>query len=179
MVVNAQNRIRVDLGAVRDFVRRVRGILRFGTRDFNVCFVDDERIEGLNGRYRHKAKPTDVLSFAWKGAAAPAGARLDGGRDRRHSQSGKSRPLESRYRKEFAGFLGDVVISAETARRNARRAGHSTAQEIRWLILHGVLHLLGYDHESDAGEMRGIESSLRKRLESRKRRVLRPMRQAR
>ena len=65
---------------------------------------------------------------------------------------------------EFAGFLGDVVISVETARRNARREGHSTANEIRWLILHGVLHLLGYDHETDRGEMTALEISLRARL---------------
>jgi probable rRNA maturation factor len=65
---------------------------------------------------------------------------------------------------EFAGFLGDVVISAEMAGRNARSAGHSTRHEIRWLILHGVLHLLGYDHETDDGEMTRLELSLRDRL---------------
>jgi probable rRNA maturation factor len=56
------------------------------------------------------------------------------------------------------------VISAETARRNARAATHSTAREIRWLILHGVLHLLGYDHETDRGEMAAFELALRERL---------------
>jgi probable rRNA maturation factor len=61
-------------------------------------------------------------------------------------------------------YLGDIAISAETARRNARRLGRSVPDELRILILHGVLHLLGYDHEADAGEMDRVESRLRKRL---------------
>ena len=56
------------------------------------------------------------------------------------------------------------MISAETARRNAAAAGHSTWTEIRWLILHGALHLLGYDHATDDGEMTALELSLRGRL---------------
>ena len=61
-------------------------------------------------------------------------------------------------------FLGDVVISVETARRNAAAEGHSTLDEIRWLILHGVLHMLGYDHEHDRGEMVALELALREQL---------------
>ena len=61
-------------------------------------------------------------------------------------------------------FLGDIVISVETARRNARGEGHATLMEIRWLILHGVLHLLGYDHEVDDGEMTALELRLREQL---------------
>jgi rRNA maturation RNase YbeY len=65
---------------------------------------------------------------------------------------------------EFKNFLGDIVISVDTAKRNARKEGHSTLNEIRWLILHGVLHLLGYDHERDHGEMTRLEHALRRRL---------------
>ena len=158
MVVNQQRRIAVDLDEVRGFVRSVKGALKLGRREFNVCFVDDARIADLNARYRRKPKPTDVLSFPWNGAVAPL-------YDRRQLESNHSRLIEPRGSREFAGFLGDVVISAETARRNACRAGHSTAREIRWLILHGVLHLLGYDHEADAGKMTALEYSLRERLE--------------
>ena len=119
-------------------------MLRLGKRKFNVCFVDDRAIKRLNAAYRRKPKPTDVLSFPWQGTngVRPAGAAAD----------------------EFAGFLGDIVISVETARRNARREGHSTANEIRWLILHGVIHLLGYDHETDHGEMVALELAMRERL---------------
>jgi probable rRNA maturation factor len=62
------------------------------------------------------------------------------------------------------GFAGDIAISVEIAVRNARFLGHSVSDEIRILILHGVLHLAGYDHESDHGEMARREQLMRKRL---------------
>ena len=62
------------------------------------------------------------------------------------------------------GLAGDVAISAEIARQNARRLGHSAAEEIRILVLHGMLHLAGYDHELDNGEMEREEARLRKSL---------------
>jgi probable rRNA maturation factor len=61
-------------------------------------------------------------------------------------------------------FAGDVAISAEIAARNARRLGHTAAEEIRILTLHGLLHLAGYDHERDGGEMERKEARLRKSL---------------
>lgn len=142
MVLNRQARIAVDLGGVRVFVRRLQSVLRLAGRDFNVCFVDDREIERLNATYRGIRRPTDVLSFPW--SKGRPGAVAGGG--------------------ELRGFLGEVVISAQTARRNARREGHSTANELRWLVLHGVLHLLGYDHETDQGEMTALELALRDRL---------------
>lgn len=162
IVLNLQRRFAVDLSDARAFVRRLRGALDLGQGSFNVCFVDDERMTELNARFRRKARPTDVLSFPW--AVAPGGASHGIGADRRQLKSKNSRLKEPRYSREFARVLGDVVISVETARRNARTAGHSTAQEIRLLILHGLLHLLGYDHETDQGEMTAVESSLRERL---------------
>jgi probable rRNA maturation factor len=142
VVLNHQKRVAVNCSRTRAFLGRLRKVVRLGRRDFNVCFVDDGAIAKLNARYRGKSQPTDVLSFPWANGGAGNGIRGN----------------------EFARFLGDVVISAETARRNARRQGHSTANEIRWLILHGVLHLLGYDHETDDGEMTALEHSLRERL---------------
>ena len=142
MILNRQDRVGVDVASARLFASRLRKALRLGRRDFNVCFVDDRAILRLNAEYRGKRKATDVLSFPWQGGNGARGAAAS----------------------EFAGFLGDIVIAVATARRNARREGHSTANEIRWLILHGVLHLLGYDHETDRGEMTALELTLRERL---------------
>jgi probable rRNA maturation factor len=64
----------------------------------------------------------------------------------------------------ITNFLGDVVISVDTARRNAAEEGHAARNEFCWLILHGVLHLLGYDHEQDYGEMTRLEWELREAL---------------
>jgi probable rRNA maturation factor len=62
------------------------------------------------------------------------------------------------------GFSGDIAVSLDIAARNARELGHSVAEEIRILILHGILHLAGYDHENDLGEMEGKETVLRRKL---------------
>ena len=64
---------------------------------------------------------------------------------------------------EARGFMGDIVIAAGIARRQARDAGHAITTEIRVLALHGLLHLLGYDHESDDGKMARVEARLRKK----------------
>ena len=63
-----------------------------------------------------------------------------------------------------SGFLGDIVISVPYARRQAKRRGEPAAREIDRLLLHGYLHLLGYDHETDEGEMDALEGRLRKRF---------------
>jgi rRNA maturation RNase YbeY len=138
-------RRKLDLADLRSYVRRVRKLLKTGRRDFNVCFVDDDEIRRLNSLYRGKTGPTDVLSFPWQAEEGGEWEPLTGG--------------------EFSNFLGDIVISVDTASLNARLEGHSTQTEIRWLILHGALHLLGYDHEKDQGDMTALELSLRERLD--------------
>ncbi len=94
--------------------------------------TSDRRIRGLNRTWRGQDKATDVLSF-------PAG-----------DDPGP------------APHLGDIVISRETAAHQARHEGHSLATELRVLALHGLLHLLGYDHERDSGRMARIERRLRR-----------------
>jgi len=142
MILNQQTVEAIDLDGIEASVAALRKALGLGGREFNVCFVDDERMAGLNASFRGKAYPTDVLSFPWQGGPASPGP--PGG--------------------EFEGFLGDVVISVETARRNAEREGHPAATELRWLVLHGLLHLLGMDHETDHGAMAALELGLRARL---------------
>ena len=158
MVLTRRNKVAVDLRATRDFVQRIRRCLRLGRSDFNVCFVGDREIAELNATYRGIARPTDVLSFPWRVESKLGSGRI--------SNFGfRISAPEFRFpTREFRHFLGDIVISAETARRSAKAAGHSTAREIRWLILHGVLHLLGHDHETDRGEMAELEVAMRQRL---------------
>ena len=103
--------------------------------DLCVALVSDARMRALNRQFRGKDKVTDVLSF-------PAGP---------------STSLRARAR----GFLGDIVIASGVAKKQAKAAGHSLNIEIRVLALHGLLHLLGYDHDGDDGKMARVEARLR------------------
>jgi probable rRNA maturation factor len=95
----------------------------------SVLLCGDRRMRTLNARWRGKDRPTDVLSFpAFEASAASAAARR-----------GK--------------FLGDLVIDVPYAARQARRRGHRLGSEVQILLAHGLLHLLGYDHETDGGTM--------------------------
>lgn len=148
MIANRQKQYAVNTSRLGEYARKVRRALKLGARDFNVCLVDDGEIRRLNSLYRGLDRPTDVLSFSWVA----------------EQEERRSQGADLGAAAEFRNFLGDIVISTETAGRNARREGHSTLEEIRLLILHGVLHLLGYDHERDRGEMTRRELVLRRRL---------------
>ena len=102
----------------------------------NVLVTGSTELRSLNQRFRGANKPTDVLSFP-----AP--------------------PLASRQAKRVAG---ELAISADIARENAMRLGHSVADEVKILVLHGILHLAGFDHDRDNGEMARKESRLRRQL---------------
>jgi probable rRNA maturation factor len=108
-----------------------------------VALVTDARMRALNGQFRGKDYATDVLSF-------PAG-------DDRTRVPPRLASLV-----EKAPHLGDIVIARGVARRQARSAGHAESTELRVLALHGLLHLLGYDHEQDTGQMARVERRLRK-----------------
>jgi probable rRNA maturation factor len=124
-----------------------------------VALVADARVRALNRRYRRIDRVTDVLSFAMTPAAPgsqeprrePAGA--GGARRAVTPAAGRAGPV----------WLGDVVIAVGAARRQARAAGHGLTEELRVLALHGLLHLLGYDHERDGGRMARLERRLRRR----------------
>ncbi len=103
-----------------------------------VLLTTDATIRDLNRRFRGKDKATDVLSFPAK-------------------------PLQNT--KPAERVAGDVAISVETARKQAAEQGHALGIELRVLILHGLLHLAGYDHEADAGRMQRRERQLRAKLE--------------
>jgi probable rRNA maturation factor len=126
---------RLTRSTLERFLRRARRAARLqGT--VNVLVTSSARLRAMNRQFLGKNKPSDVLSFP----LLETGLRL-------------TRPL-----------AGDVAISADIARENARQLGHSFAEEIKILALHGVLHLAGYDHERDNGEMARKELRLRKQL---------------
>lgn len=134
MIINRQRRVAVDAAPLRAFAARLSRSLGLTPESFTVALVSDRRSAALNRRYRRRPQPADVLSFPVNGSA------------------GKK------------GDLGDVVIAVETARRNARRYRHSLGAELKLLMVHGALHLLGYDHETDRGQMNRREHALRRRL---------------
>ena len=144
-VKNRQRSVRVSLRTAERFLRRVIGELGVGSDSVALCFVTDREMVRLNETYRKKKGTTDVLSF-------PAEER------------GKPVSVRTRVRELRGEFLGDIAISPAVARRNAHSVGRSLSGEIHALILHGVLHLLGYDHETDRGEMDRVEGRLRRRL---------------
>ena len=108
-----------------------------------VAFVSEEVIADLNQRYRGVSDPTDVLSFPTGDDDDWPDVDTDG---------------------DGGDYLGDVLVCPALARANAHEDGIAPGEELRRLIVHGVLHLLGWDHETDRGEMRGRESTLLEEL---------------
>lgn len=139
--------LRVPVRQLEEFVSRARRTLRLPSGSLTVCFVTNAAIAAWNRAYRHKSGPTDVLSF-------PAG----------ESASHIPGKLPARIARLKNAYLGDIAIAPAVARRNALRFGRTFSQELRILILHGMLHLVGYDHETDTGQMDRRERQLRRRL---------------
>lgn len=140
-VVNRQRRRRVGVAALQQFVERMVAVFPPTRADrIGVALVSDERMRGYNRAYRGKDATTDVLAF-------PAGCVRDpeGGRP-----------------------LGDIAISVPRAAFQARECGHAVSREIQILVIHGYLHLLGFDHETDDGAMEMTERALARRLAPRR-----------
>lgn len=147
MILNRQRRIPLAVGPLTSFCERVQRELGFPEGSVTVCFVSDPAIARMNRKFRDKQGPTDVLSFPVHQSRTLAPRSLL-----------RTRPARSDY------YVGDIVISPETARRYARRRSHGLTSELRVLILHGMIHLAGFDHENDSGEMMRLERRLRRRL---------------
>lgn len=139
-VLNRQRLKVVDVKRAAALARIVLDKIGRPTATLTISFIRDRQMRQLNRDYRGLDKPTDVLSFAYHEAAdEPAWA-------------------------ELGEHLGDLVISVETAERYAGELGLSFTRELEHLIIHGALHLAGYDHETDNGEMNRLEKRLRKQL---------------
>jgi probable rRNA maturation factor len=127
VAIASNHRLRgVKARAVARDARHLLAILALQNAELSIALVTDAEIHRLNATYRHKDQPTDVLAFAMREGA-----------DGLHQE-----------------VLGDVVISLDTAARQAAKRGAPVADEVRLLLTHGVLHLLGYDHERSPSEAR-------------------------
>ena len=136
-VVNRQRRLPVDGERWRAFAERALKVVPADGAGATVAFVSDRAMRALNRRWRGKVGTTDVLSF-------PSG--------------------QEEFERGEGLSLGDVVISVEQAARQAAEHGLAFEDEVEQLILHGLLHLCGYDHETDGGEMNALELRLRRGL---------------
>lgn len=149
----------LSAASLNRFVARARRAVRLHGM-VNIMLTADAEMRSLNLRFRKKNKSTDVLSF-------PSDSSLNGERS----------------------FTGEIAISVDIATKNAARLGHPPAVEVKILALHGILHLAGFDHESDNGQMArkeaelrrqlGLPSSLTERGKTQRRRPARPDRRSR
>ncbi len=175
-------RIRVVVSDARGRGVAAAGLSRWLTRVapssarglVNIALVSDARVRALNRRYRRRDSPTDVLSFPCTpelklGPTArtlipnPQSAPPNPQSAPPNPQSRPPNPQSPIPIPYLRPCLGDIVIARGLARRQARAAGHDEWTELRILALHGLLHLLGYDHHRDDGLMARMERRLRKK----------------
>ena len=136
-VVNRQRRRKINAKEWREFAEKALHAISKDDKDATIVFVSDAAIKKLNHQFRGKPQATDVLSF-------PSAAEAFEAEQQKH--------------------LGEVVISVQRAAAQANDNGLSVTNEVKQLILHGLLHLSGYDHETDRGQMNRLELRLRKQL---------------
>lgn len=135
--------VRFDRKRLLRLAQAMLKIIEEPLAEMSVSFVGDRRMRRLNHRFRHKDRSTDVLAFAFREAKAPHTLKLVG------------------------AHLGDVVIALPTAQRQAKAARRPLEEELVALLIHGVLHLCGYDHEQSRAEalrMQRKERQMRRRL---------------
>jgi probable rRNA maturation factor len=139
VAVASRFRKEVDEEWLRGVAGRVLAAEGVAAAEVSVVVADDRTVRDLNARYRGEDAPTDVLSFALNERAEDFVLPPDG-----------------------ILRLGEVIVSLPTARRQARASGHGVREEVAWLVVHGLLHLLGYDHQEEEEEraMRSREAAL-------------------
>ena len=160
MIVNRQKRIPIPLRRFEEFLSRAQRRLKLSKESMTICLVSDREMERWNRAHRGERGPTDVLSFP----TDASNTRL--GRPRKHRPQRNRQPGFPAFSTPngSAAYLGDIAIAPAVARRNARCFGRTFDDEMRILILHGMLHLMGYDHEADEGQMERREARLRRQL---------------
>src|ERR1700728_4627253 len=154
MILNHQRQVRISIDDLEKFSARVRKLLKIPANAVTICLVSSADIAKWNRAYRGKNRPTDVLSFTSdEPSASQQFRKLPRKRTSAKSRDGVPMP-----------YWGDIAIAPAIARQNAQRFGREFNDEMRILILHGILHLMGYDHETDHGQMERREMRLRRQL---------------
>lgn len=133
--INQQQKVEIDTPSCKLFSETAIEQIANG-KSCTIAFISDNKMRELNRDFRGKNSTTDVLSF----------------------------PYQADEFDSNEGFLGDIVISLEQAQRQAIENNLTLEMEVKQLILHGILHLLGYDHETDNGEMNELELKWREKL---------------
>ena len=158
MPVHMQSQVRrmkFDQARLDRLARAILSDVGEASAELGILFVGDQRMRGLNRRYRGKDRTTDVLAFAMREAFTP------------HGSTGSPSRVQSRDASRLTpNMLGDVVISVPTAWRQAKETGRSLDEELAWLLVHGILHLCGYDHERSEKEARRMHRRERMILRS-------------
>lgn len=140
-IVNRQRKISLNTDSLSEFAELAAGLITAAANNsFTIAFISDRKMRQLNNNFRGKSATTDVLSFPLELEEFEVTVKA----------SGK--------------YLGDIVISAEQAQKQASENKLSLEMELKQLILHGILHLSGFDHETDNGEMNALELELRDKL---------------
>jgi len=126
-IASSQKLVKLDRSGLRRHIRKILALLGIHRRELSLMIVDDEGIRTINRDYLRRDRPTNVIAFSL---------------------------TEGDFGDVNPGVLGDVVVSVETAAREAQAAGIPIEDAILYLILHGILHLAGYDHEGPTGSAR-------------------------
>ena len=130
LIKNTQRTIFVDTNIIEHHAQKILHALRYDDFDLGIWFTTNKTIRWYNREYRHKDKPTDILSFSHH-PLLKAGEKI-------------------KVLTEDDKNLGDLIISLERVQKDARDLGVSLEYRLKILLVHGICHLLGYDHEDDA-----------------------------
>jgi rRNA maturation RNase YbeY len=171
---NRQRVVAINWAWLRRTAEAVLSAARADGAELSLVLVSDRRMRALNRRYRKKDRPTDVLAFPLQISPLTPTLSLQGRGGKNVSSPPSGERTKVRGRVEASSqpqkppmLWGDVVISVPTARRQATELGHGLREELRRLLVHGVLHLLGYDHEQgprDAALMARKERAILKAI---------------
>lgn len=135
LIKNRQKKQKLETREIRKFTQGVLDFMGCGQKELSLVLASDAQIQQLNRDYLGRDKPTNVISFAM---------------------------AEGEFGDIGTGLLGDVIVSVDTASRHAADSGSEPIDEIEYLITHGILHLVGYDHETgaDSRKMRKKEAEI-------------------